>query len=279
MWPTQVPLSRNLKWWQSHHLSEAVAQPAGGGIEPPPSWAAHTASQKRPGLCVRRLQVCGPAFFAGCVPRAAPVLSQVVCGGRPGTPRGRAVRPMLSVGGLLSWVACRPPPCVPVLPPLGPGRLPHLGVRGLWLPGCSCPLRLPGLVALPSGRVSGWGVLRGSCPGFSRCLPGGRLLRAVSSFGFPGPLPRPAPLLRSSGFSRRASARQVGAGAQARKGGSMRRPTDHAALPSLALCSPRRTRPMEAGQTPGGSRERMPPGLPSGPVGLALPGRLTVQKK
>ena len=104
-------------------------------------------------------------------------------------------------------------------------------------------------------------------------------LRALPSFGFPGPLPRPAPLLRSSGFSRRAFGRQVGAGAQARKGGWLRRPTNHAALPSPALCSPRRTRPKEAGQDPGGSRERMPPGLPSGPVGLALPGRLTVQKK
>ena len=154
-----------------------------------------------------------------------------------------------------------------------PGAVPLLGVRWLLLPGLSRP-PAPGL-----WRSFRAGQRVGCPPWFMPWLsplPGWLVLASGSAFvRVSWPAAPPGPLLRGCVVVLRLRSRQVGAGAQARKGGLLRRPTDHAALVSPALCSPRRTRPKEAGQDPKGK----PLGLPSGPVGLALQGRLTIQKK
>lgn len=182
------------------------------------------------------------------------------------------------IGGWSVVVGGLPPASLCACPAAArPGAVPLLGVRWLLLPGLSRP-PAPGL-----WRSFRAGQRVGCPPWFMPWLsplPGWLLLASGSAFvRLSGPAAPPGPLLRGCVVVLRLRCRWVGAGAQARKGGLMRRPTDHAALVSPALCSPRRTRPKEAGQDPGGSRERMPPGLPSGPVGLALQGRLTVQKK
>lgn len=127
-----------------------------------------------------------------------------------------------------------------------PGAVPLLGVRWLLLPGLSRP-PAPGL-----WRSFRAGQRVGCPPWFMPWLSPlpGWLARSLglAFVRVSWPAAPPGPLLRGCVVVLRLRCRQVGAGAQARKGGLLRRPTDHAALGSPALCSPRRTRPKVAGQ-------------------------------
>lgn len=226
--PLRSHLSRNLKWGTSPHLSKSGSAASWWGHRTPTQLGGTYSKPKKAGPVCASAAGLRPGLFCWlCAARRARVIGRLSAAAS--RPRPRPTRAWgAASGGLGAALA----PCawglLLVMAAARPGPVPQLGVRSLVLPGFVCP---PGPGLWRSFRA---GQRLGCPPWFMPWLcrlPGWFFwLRALPSFGFPGPLPRPAPLLRSSGFSRRAFGRQVGAGAQARKGGWCRSPTEQAAL-------------------------------------------------
>lgn len=225
MWPTQVPLSRNLKWWQSHHLSKSGSAPAAIG-----TLAAG-------GPCRLRNQARPSALVGGqgmgracCLPRPWR-RARVVAGGlrrQARNPQGPGSQAHV-VGGWSVVVGGLPPASLCACPAAArPGAVPLKGVRGLLLPGLSCP-PAPGL-----WRSFRAGQRVGCPPWFMPwfCSLPGWLARSLglAFVRVSWPAAPPGPLLRGCVVVLRLRCRWVGAGAQARKGGFCREPAEQAAL-------------------------------------------------